>query len=69
MIVNRVSRLLGDRRESVAEMARQAGISYPTAYRLYTGTTTRLDFDTLDKLCRHFDVTPCEILEYQPEPS
>jgi DNA-binding Xre family transcriptional regulator len=69
MIENRVSRLCGERRENIKEMAAAAGISYGAAYDLYKGTTTRIDFKVLDKLCRHFGVTPCEILEYQPDPS
>jgi putative transcriptional regulator len=67
MIVNRVSRLLGDRRESVADLSRSAGIAYTSAYELYRGKVKRIDFVTLDRLCKHFGVTPCEILEYVPE--
>jgi putative transcriptional regulator len=66
MIVNRLSRLLGERRESVAELARESGVSYSAAYHLWKGDTTRIDFDTLNKLCQHFGVTACEILEYVP---
>ncbi|MCX6022661.1 MAG: helix-turn-helix transcriptional regulator [Chloroflexi bacterium] len=69
MIINRVSRLLGDRRESVADLSRATGISYSTAYDLYRGVVTRIDFKTLDRLCEHFEVTPGEILEFAPAPS
>lgn len=69
MIINRVSRLLGERRQSVADLARGAGISYPAAYRLYRDDPKGIDFATLDKLCRHFGVGVGEILEYVPDAS
>ena len=69
MIVNRVSRLLGERRESVADLARATGIAYSTAYALYRGTVTRIELETLDRLCRYFDVTPAEVFEYTPDES
>ena len=35
--------------------------------RVYRGGLTRIDLSTLDRLCRHFGVTTCEILEYVPD--
>ena len=32
------------------------------------GTATRLDFPTLEKLCRYFNCTVCDILAYTPGP-
>jgi putative transcriptional regulator len=67
MIVNRLSRLLGERRMSVMELKRQTGLSYVTVHNLYSGKSNRVDFDTLDKLCRALGVGVGDILEYQPE--
>lgn len=64
MIVNRVSRLMGERRESITDLAQGAGIAYGTAYALYHGSGKGIEYETLDKLCRHFGVGPGEILEY-----
>ena len=66
MIVNRVSRLLGERRKSVADLARGIDVAYSTAYALYRGSVTRIELETLDRLCRYFGVTPAEIFEYTP---
>ena len=66
MIINRVSRLLGERRQSVADLARATGIAYSTAYALYRGEVKRIDFETLDRLCRYFGVSTGEIFEYVP---
>jgi putative transcriptional regulator len=67
MIVNRLSRLLGDRRMSIRELQRQTGLSYVTVYNLYSGKSTRVDLETLNKICGALDVTTCDILEYQPD--
>lgn len=67
MIVNRLSRLLGERRMSVAELQRQTGLSYVTLHNLYSDKSTRIDFETLNKLCRVLHVQPGDILEYAPE--
>ena len=63
-IKNRVSRLMLERGENITGLMMATGIAYSTAHRLYHDKINRVDFETLDKLCRHFGVTPCEILEY-----
>jgi putative transcriptional regulator len=67
MIENRVSTLLGSKRASIRDLARDAGIAYGTAFALYRGNTTRIELDVLDKLCNYFGCTPCEVLAYKPE--
>ena len=64
MIVNRLSRLLGDRRMSIAELQRQTGLSYVTLHNLYSDKSRRVDFETLNKICRALSVQPGDILEY-----
>jgi len=64
LIENRVSILMGARRIGITDLAREAGVSYNTAYGLYRGTTRRVDFDTLEKLCRYFDCSVCDIFAY-----
>jgi len=67
MIVNRLSRLLGERRMSVRELQRRTGLSYVTVYNLYSGKSTRVDLETLNKICGVLGVTTGDILEYQPD--
>jgi putative transcriptional regulator len=64
MIVNRLSRLLGERRMSIAELQRQTALSYTTLHNLHADKSTRIDFETLDRICRVLDVQPGDILEY-----
>lgn len=68
MIVNRISRLMGERREGVTDVSRATGIPYSSMYELYADRVKRIDLATLNKLCRHFGVPVGDILEYQPDP-
>ena len=65
MIENRLSRLLGERRLSIAELGRRTGIPYTSLHALYHGTATRVDLKTLDRLCRALGVGVGDILEYR----
>ncbi len=67
MIVNRTSRILGDRRMSVRELAAGAGISYGAAYGFYSGKSKRYDEDVLNRVCNFLGVGLCEVLEYTPD--
>jgi len=45
-----------------------AGMNRITVRMLMTGKNTRIDFSTLDQLCRHLDCKPGDLLVYMPEP-
>jgi len=64
MLINRISRLMGEHRQGITTVSRATGISYKTAFDLYHGNTKRIDFRTLDRLCKHFKVGPSEVFEY-----
>lgn len=67
MIMNRLSRILGERRMSVRELQRRTGLAYVTVYNLYSGKSNRVDFETLNKICQALGVQPGDILEYTAE--
>jgi DNA-binding Xre family transcriptional regulator len=50
-------------------LGKGAGITYPTAYRLAreTGDFSRLEKDTLNRLCQFFRVQPGELIEWVPD--
>lgn len=48
---------------SQRELARRSGVSLVTINAIANNRTTRVDLDTLDKLCEVLDVTPGELLE------
>jgi putative transcriptional regulator len=66
MLINRFSRLIGERRVSVKEVALATGISRTTLHDLYHDRSSRIDFATIDRLCSYFRVTTQELLEWVP---
>lgn len=67
MIENRLSRILGERRMSIAELARLTGVQYTSLFELYHGRAKRVDLKTLDRICRALGIQPGDILEYAPD--
>ena len=67
MIVYNLPVLLAERRMKVADVVRAVGISKTTLYKLYNGQSTRVDFDTLEKLCILLNVEIGDLLQYKPK--
>lgn len=67
MIVNHVSRVMGERRLSIAETARRAGLAYTVVHGLYQGKVKRVDLETLDVLCEVLDAPLSALFEYVPD--
>lgn len=57
------AKLLVGRGETVNSLARATGISRPTLYRYYYGEKVKgIQFDTLDALCKHFDMSVQDVM-------
>jgi|GEM_PF-1763673 len=65
VLINRLSRLCGERRLTVQDVAKGSGISYRTLHDLYHARTTRIDLETLNKMCAFFEVEPGQIFEWR----
>jgi putative transcriptional regulator len=65
MLTNRLSRLMGERRLTITDVADGAGLHWNTVAELYHDRASRLDIATLEKLCDYFDVGPSEVFEYR----
>ena len=63
MIRIHLSRLMGEKRLKIADLARDTGLSRTTVSRLYHEDSERIDLDTLEKLCRYLDINIEELLE------
>lgn len=63
MIKCHLSRLLGDKRLKVAEVARDTGINRGTLTRLFHDKAERVDLATMEKLCRYLDCGIGELFE------
>lgn len=66
-IKNNLSTLLGQRKMKMMALAKQAGISRHTVYGFYHETNKRIDYDTLDKICKVLGCSVGDILEYVPD--
>jgi len=68
MIRCHLSRLMGERKLKISDVARETGLNRNTITALYFERTERLDLEALEKLCRFFEVGVGEFLELPPPP-
>jgi putative transcriptional regulator len=66
VLVNRLSRLLGERRLSVRQVAADTRLSYRGLLDLYHDRTRGIEFETLGRLCNYLRVPPTALLEWVP---
>ncbi len=63
MIKCHLSRILGERKQKIAEVSRETGINRNTLHRLYNETATRVDLEVVEILCRYLAVEVGELFE------
>ena len=63
MIKCHLSRLMGERKMKVIDVARETGLHRNTVTLLYNETAARVDIDAIDKLCALFNVSVGELYE------
>lgn len=66
MIKIHLSRILGEKRMSQAELARQTGIRPSTISDIYNEMTERLNIEYLDRICEYLDCSITDLIEYVP---
>ena len=64
MILCNLPVLLAERRMKVADLIRMTGISKSTMHKIYNEQTSRIDFETMDKICAYLEVGVGDIFEY-----
>jgi len=67
MIRCHLSRLMGEHKMKVIDVARVTGLHRNTITLLYKETATRVDLVTIEKLCKLFDCEVSGLLEYVKE--
>ena len=67
MIRCHLSRLMGEHKLKVIDVARETGLHRNTITLLYKETATRVDFETIDKLCKLFNCAVEELFEFKEE--
>lgn len=65
MIRCHLSRLMGEKKMKVIDVARETGLHRNTVTLLYKETATRVDFETVNKLCELFECQVSDLFEYQ----
>lgn len=66
MIKCHLSRLMGERKLKLADVARLTGLHRNTVTLLYNETAARVDLETMEKLCSLFECKVEDLFEYQP---
>ena len=64
MIRCHLSRLMGERKMNIADVARETGLNRNTVTLLYKETASRVDLDALDALCVLFECEVGDLLSY-----
>ncbi len=63
MVKCHLSRILGERKLKVAEVARDTGINRNTLHRLYNETATRVDLEVIEQICRYLQIEVGDLFE------
>lgn len=67
MIKCHLSRLMGERKLKIADLARDTSLNRNTVSLLYKETATRVELDTIEKLCVYFDCRVEDLFEYEKD--
>lgn len=67
MIKCYLSRLLGEKRLKIADVARDTDVNRGTITRMYHETATRVDLEVVDVLCRYLGCRIEQLFEYVDE--
>jgi len=63
-----LSRLMGERKLKISDVARDTGLHRNTITLLYQETATRVDLDAINALCSYFHVAVGELFEFFEDP-
>lgn len=61
----RLSTLMGQARYSIQDVHNKTGLARSTVAQLYHDKATRIDFETIEKLCNLFDCNISDLLELE----
>ena len=64
MIRCHLSRLMGERKMKITDVARATGLHRNTVTLLYKETAARVDLEAMDRLCRLFDCEVGDLFEF-----
>ncbi|WP_439225824.1 helix-turn-helix domain-containing protein [Idiomarina sp. ST10R2A5] len=65
MIKCHLARMMGEKKLKVMDVARDTGLNRNTVTLLYKETAQRVEFETMEKLCRYFNCNVGDLFEYK----
>jgi len=69
MVRCHLSRMMGERKMKIVNVAREAGLHRNTITLFHNETATRIDLETIDGLCKLFNCKVGDLFEYSPSDS
>lgn len=63
MVKCHLSKLMGEKRLKIADVARETGLNRGTITRMYNETATRIELDVVETLCRYLGVQIADLYE------
>jgi len=67
MIKCNLSRILGEKKLKISDVARDTKINRGTLTRLYKEIAIRVEFDVLERLCTYLNCEIGELIELKPD--
>jgi len=65
MIKCHLSKIMGEKKLKISDVASATEINRGTLTRLYKETATRIDIDVIDRLCVFFECDVADLFEYK----
>ena len=66
MVKCHLSKIMGERRLKISDLANETGLNRGTLTRLYHETAERIELDVIDTLCTYFSCSITDLLEHLP---
>ena len=67
MILSKFPVVLAEKKLRVADVVRATGMSKSTLHKLYNEESSRIDFNTVNELCKFLDVQVGDLFVYFPD--
>lgn len=62
-----LGKIMWERKLTNAQVAEMSGVSRNTISSLVNEKNQRIDYPTIDKLCKALNLTVCDLIQYFPE--
>ena len=67
MILSKFPVILAEKKLRVADVVRATGMSKSTLHKLYNEELTRIDLDTIDRICAYLDIQVGDLFIFEKD--